>query len=187
MPRAGLDPEAVVSAAARVADAEGLEAVSFARLAGELGVQPPSLYAHVDGLDDLRRRLAIRGTRELAVAVQAAAAGRARGDALRAVADAYRAYALRHPGTYTALQRPPAEGDAEAVESATQLVDLVLAVLRGYGLERDDAVHAARIVRSALHGFVALELAGGFAIPLDLDESFARLIDVLNRGLSGGS
>ena len=68
-----------------------------------------------------------------------------------------------------------------------QLVDLVLAVLRGYGLEREDAVHAARIVRSALHGFVALELAGGFAIPLDLDESFSRLIDVLARGLSGGS
>ena len=179
MPRARLDPEAVVSAAARLADADGLEAVSVARLAAELGVQPPSLYAHVAGLDDLRRRLAIRGTRELAVVLQAAAA--------RAVADAYRAYALGHPGTYAALQRAPAESDVEAVTSARQLVDLVLAVLRGYGLERDDAVHAARIVRSALHGFVALELAGGFAIPLDLDESFSRLIDVLDRGLSGGS
>ncbi len=187
MPRARLDPEGVVSAAARLADADGLEAVSVARLAAELGVQPPSLYAHVAGLDDLRRRLAIRGTRELAVVLQSAAAGRARGDALRAVADAYRAYAVRHSGTYAALQRAPSESDVEAVTAATQLVDLVLAVLRGYGLERDDAVHAARIVRSALHGFVALELAGGFAIPLDLDESFSRLIDVLDRGLSGGS
>jgi AcrR family transcriptional regulator len=187
MPRAGLDTEAVVSAAARVADAEGLDAVSLARLAAELGVQPPSLYAHIAGLGDLRRRLAIRGMRELGIAMQTAAAGRARGDALRAVADAYRTYALRHPGAYAALQRAPAEADAEAVTAATQVVEVVLAVLRGYGLEGDDAVHAARIVRSTLHGFVALELGGGFAMPLDLDESFARLIGVLDRGLSGGS
>jgi len=40
-----------------------------------------------------------------------------------------------------------------------------------------------RVVRSALHGFVALELNGGFGMSLDLDESFDRLVDVLARGL----
>ena len=184
MPRAGLDAEAVVSAAARIADAEGLETLSVARVASELGVRPPSLYAHVGGLGDLRRRLAIRGTRELAAAAQAAAAGRARGDALRAVAEVYRAYALEHPGTYAAFQRAPAAGDEEAEAAAAQLVEVVLAVLRGYGLEGDDTIHAARIVRAALHGFVALESGGGFAIPLDLDESYARLVSVLDGGLS---
>src|SRR5262245_18618250 len=107
MPRAGLDAEAVVSAAARVADAEGLDSVSLARVASDLNVRPPSLYAHVGGLGDLRRRLAIRGSRELAAALQPAAAGRAGGDALRAVADVYRAYAREHPGTYAALQHAP--------------------------------------------------------------------------------
>jgi len=61
----------------------------------------------------------------------------------------------------------------------------VLAVLRGYGLEGDDAVHAARTVRAALHGFAALETGGGFGIPLDLDATFARLVGVLDRGLAG--
>ena len=45
--------------------------------------------------------------------------------------------------------------------AAKGAVDVVLAVLRGYGLEGDDAIHAARAVRSALHGFVALEAGAG--------------------------
>jgi AcrR family transcriptional regulator len=178
MPRAGLDSEAVVAAAAELADTEGLEALTLARLAGRLGVRAPSLYVHVAGLDDLRRRLAERGAHELRSALQDAAAGRARGEALSAVAAAYRAYAREHPGMYAALQR---EADSE---EASRLVAVVLAVLRGYGLAGDDAIHAVRIVRAALHGFVELELLGGFRIPLELDETFQRLVTVLDRGLS---
>ena len=77
MPRSGLDSETVVTAAAALADANGLEAVTLTRLAHTLGVRAPSLYVHVDGLPDLRGRLAARGARELATAVQGAAAGRA--------------------------------------------------------------------------------------------------------------
>jgi hypothetical protein len=67
--------------------------------------------------------------------------------------------------------------------AAKGAVDVVLAILRGYGLEGDDAIHAARAVRSALHGFVALEAGGGFGIPVDLDESYARMVRALARGL----
>jgi len=184
MARAGLDTDAVVGAAARLADAEGLEAVTLARLAAILGVRSPSLYAHVDGLDDLRQRLATRGARDLAAELQQAVAGRSGSDALGALADAYRAYARAHPGTYAALQRAPARDDAEAAAAATAVVEVVLAVLRGYDVEGDDAIHATRIIRAALHGFVTLETGGGFGIPLDLNDSYARLVDVLDGGLS---
>ncbi|HET7051880.1 MAG TPA: TetR-like C-terminal domain-containing protein [Solirubrobacteraceae bacterium] len=184
MARAGLDTDAVVAAAAQLADADGLEAVTLARLAAILGVRSPSLYAHVDGLADLRRRLAARGARELAATLQRAVAGRSRSDALFAMADAYRAYARAHPGTYAALQRAPARGDAEGAGAAADVVDVVLAVLRGYGLAGEDAIHATRIIRAALHGFVTLETEGGFGLPLALDDSYVRLVDLLDRGLS---
>lgn len=180
MARAGLDKEVVVAAAARLADAEGLEAVTLARLASDLGVRAPSLYAHVDGLGDLRSRLAVRGARELAEQLQAAAAGRAGTDALKAVAEAYRSYAHQHPGTYAALQIARVGGDGQA---ARHLVDIVLAVLRGYGLGGDDAVHAARVLRAALHGFVSLEAERGFGLPLPLDDSFELLVTVVDQGL----
>jgi AcrR family transcriptional regulator len=186
MPRVGLDTEAVVAAAEALADADGLESLTLARLAQRLGVRPPSLYVHIDGLDDLRTRLAVRGARDLTAAVQAAAAGRARLDALRGVADAYRAYAHAHPGVYACLQRAPgADPDPapELEEVAARLVEVLAAVLRGYGLEDDDAIHAVRIMRAALHGFISLEQEGGFAMSIAIDESYERLIAMLDRGL----
>ena len=185
MARAGLSTDAVVAAAAALADHEGLEAVTLARLAADAGVRPPSLYAHVDGLDDVRRRLAIRGALELAAVLRNAATGRSGGDALRAIALAHRDYARRHPGSYLAAQRAPAKDDVEAKAAAGEAVDVLRAVLAGYGLEGDDAIHAARTVRAALHGFAMLESGGGFGIKLDLDESFARLVEILDRGFAG--
>jgi len=183
MPRAGLSTAAVVAAAADIADAEGLDRLTLARVAAAAGVRTPSLYNHVESLDDVRRRVALLALRDLADALRDAAVGRAGDDALTAMADAYRAYARRHPGRYAATQRAPAEGDEAMRAAATGAVDVVLAILRGYGLEGDDAIHAARAVRSALHGFVALETGGGFGIPVDLDESYARMVRALARGL----
>jgi AcrR family transcriptional regulator len=180
MARTRLDSDAVVAAAAALADAEGLEAVTLAKVAAQLGVKSPSLYVHVDGLPGLRRRIAARGARELTARLQAAVAGRSGRDALMAVADAYRAYAIEHPGAYAATQR--AENVADD-ESAAALLEIVFAVLRGYALDDDAAIHAARVVRSALHGFISLEAGGGFGIPLDLDASFNLLVATLDRGL----
>jgi AcrR family transcriptional regulator len=182
MARAGLTSESVVAAGAELADEQGLEGITLSALAGRLGVRPPSLYAHVEGLDDLRRRIAALGARQLAERLQAVAAGRAGGDALRAVAEAYRAYARDHPGAYAALQLAPARTEA-AAEAAQRVLAVVLAVLAGYGLEGDRALHAARAIRSALHGFVLLETGQGFGLPLLLDESFATLVAILDRGL----
>jgi len=190
MPRAGLDTAAVVAAAGALADAHGLDSLTVARLAAELNVRPPSLYAHVGGLEDLRRRIGRQGAAQLTTRLQAAAAGRARRQALRAVADEYRAFANQHPGLYAAIQRPWAPSDADdpgEPGDTGELVDVILAVLRGYELAGDDALHAVRIVRSAMHGFVLLESEHGFQIPLDLDDTYMRMIAVLDEGLSSGA
>jgi len=52
-PRPGLSTDAIVEAAMRVADAEGLEGVSMARVAAELGFTTMSLYRHVSSKDEL--------------------------------------------------------------------------------------------------------------------------------------
>lgn len=183
MPRVGLTTESVVLAAAEIADRDGLDALTLAALAAALGVKTPSLYAHLGGLDDLRLRLAALAAAQLGEVLAPAASGLARGDALRGVAHVYRQWAIEHPGLYAALQPagPPREPGAE------QVLALVLAVLRGYGLEGDEAIHAARTVRAALHGFVTLEVQGGFGIPVDLGDSFAWMLGALDRGLGTGS
>jgi AcrR family transcriptional regulator len=184
MPRAGLDAASVVGAAAEVADAEGLDKLTLARLAARLGVRAPSLYVHINGLDDLRARLRARGAAELAASASAAATGRAGRDALQAVADAYRQFARDHPGVYAAMQRAPDDPESDAAVAAGRVVEVFVAILRGYGLQGDDAIHGTRLVRSALHGFVTLENDGGFGMPISVEETYRRLIVMLDRGLS---
>ena len=183
MPRHGLDSARVVEEALRIADADGLGEVTLARVAAALDVRAPSLYNHVDGRDGLLRALALRSLSELTSVLRDAAVGRAREDAMRAIAYAYRDYARRHPGGYAAIQRAPAAGDGELAAAAGRLLDVILAVLSGWGLEGDRAVHHIRVIRSALHGFVTLEAEGGFGLPLDLDQSFELLVATLGAGL----
>jgi AcrR family transcriptional regulator len=52
-PKPGMSVEAIVDAAVRIADAEGLEAVSMARVAAELGFTTMSLYRYVTGKEEL--------------------------------------------------------------------------------------------------------------------------------------
>src|ERR1700704_415997 len=52
-PRPGLSADAIVEAAVRIADAEGLEAISMARVAKKLGFTTMSLYRYVASKDEL--------------------------------------------------------------------------------------------------------------------------------------
>jgi AcrR family transcriptional regulator len=185
VPRQGLDRPQVIAAAAALADADGLDALTLARIAARLEVRPPSLYNHVDGLDGVRRGVALLALRELAAELRGAATGRAGDDALAAIAHAYRDYALAHPGRYELTQYLPQPKDPELDAAATDVVQVVLDALRGYDLADADAIHAVRAVRASLHGFVSLETGGGFGIPLDRDESFRRLVSALATGLHG--
>lgn len=180
MARAGLTRERLTHEAALLADEVGLERLTLAALAQRFGVAQPSLYKHVGGLDGIRRELAILGVRELTDAVALAAAGKSRLDALRAVADAYRDYATRRPGPYTASLRAPDPGDEEHLLAAAGLLGFSGAVVAGYGIEGDDQVDALRYLRAALHGFVALEAAGGTKMPRSNDASFHRMVAAIH-------
>jgi AcrR family transcriptional regulator len=84
-----------------MADESGLDAATLAALAGRLGVKPPALYKHVDGLGELRHRIAALAMSELGDALQ----GRAGADALTALSTVPR-------GTPAATARPPGRSSA---------------------------------------------------------------------------
>ncbi|MCY8160167.1 TetR family transcriptional regulator, partial [Bacillus licheniformis] len=60
-PRIGLNKDAVLEAAAALADEEGIHEVTLASLSKRLNVKSPSLYNHIKGLNDLRKELALYG------------------------------------------------------------------------------------------------------------------------------
>lgn len=187
MARAGVTPARVTEVAASVADRDGWDALTLASIASTLGVSVPSLYKHVDGLDGMRRLLTVQSVDELAAEVTAPVLGRSGTDALVPMCHAYRGYARRHPGRYAATVRAPAPDDAEHQAAAARVLAPVLAVIAGYRLPESEQIHAARAVRSALHGFVVLELEGGFGLPEDVDASFEHLVAMLDRALASWS
>ena len=73
--------------------------------------------------------------------------------------------ALNHPGRYGYVVRAPTPDDAAWEAAAAEILSILDDVFTGYGITGADAVDAARFVRSVLHGFVSLELGGGFGLP----------------------
>ncbi|HEX6555385.1 MAG TPA: WHG domain-containing protein [Ktedonobacteraceae bacterium] len=182
--RAGLDQASVVEAAVKLIDEEGIEQLSLGRLAERLGVRTPSLYNHVAGLPGLKHDLTLYCLHDLLDLILRSTVGKSRAEAIFALADAYRAYAREAPGRYALTVQAPGPEDQEVQALAQQLVDVVRAVLAPYRLSEEVAIHAIRGLRSIVHGFISLEVAGGFAMPVDLDASFHWLINLFIAGLS---
>ena len=181
--RAGLDKVAVLEDAVKLIDEEGLEQLSLGHLAERLGVRVPSLYNHVAGLPGLRRDLVVYCLRELTNKLTRAVMGKARAEAIFALADTFRDYARQAPGRYILTLQAPAPDDAEWQELGRQSVGIAIAVLAPYKLNEETNIHAIRSLRSIVQGFISLEMAGGFAIALETDVSFHWLVLLYIEGL----
>ncbi len=185
--RGAIDQELVIETAARIADQDGIDEVTLTRVAKDLNISQPALYRHVEGYDDLIRSLGLEGRRVLADVLTDAAVGVAGDDAVRAMGRAWRQIVLERPGVYAATDRYPCAGDAELEEAVDRVIDVLGLALAAYNLEPEDQVHVARTLRSAFHGFAALEAGDGHPRPHDLDDTYEHLLDLLIAGIRGHS
>ena len=183
----------------------GPQGLSVNAIAKELGVSGPALYRYFAGRDELLTELIIDAYDDLADALEhALAAGpdRAAPDHLRALARAYRDWAITQPHRYRLLFAPPLPGyDAHAerfVTAAQRSMSTLVEVLRAMpaddrrgpptralahqldawarrrGLDTDPAVALRAVaVWARLHGLVSLEIAGNFdSMGLDAEQVF---------------
>ncbi|MCS0602112.1 WHG domain-containing protein [Streptomyces sp. LP11] len=184
MARAGLNTDRLVAAAAELADEAGFDGLTLSALARRFGVKDASLYAHVRNLDDLRARLALHAGGELIDRIAVAVAGRAGRDALTAFAGAYRAYALEHPGRYTATQIRIDQSLIADAPAMRRTAEITYGMLRGYGLAEPDLTDAVRLLRGTFHGYCVLESAGGFGADRDVRLSWDKAVEALHLALT---
>lgn len=162
-------------------DRDGLHALNLSAVAETLTVGPSALYTHVDGLAGLRHLVAIAATHDLTNEVRNAAIGVAGRSALDAISSAYRDYALQHPGLYQSTLMPPVATGDELTRANAELLGVFAIVFRGTGLDADRAKRAARCTRTAIHGFVALEISTGSSP--SHDQHFQELMDTVTSGI----
>ncbi|GAA2765001.1 TetR-like C-terminal domain-containing protein [Streptomyces paradoxus] len=180
MARVGLTPERLTEAGAELADEVGFEQVTVSALARRFDVRVASLYSHVRNSHDLKTRIALLALTEMADRAAEALAGRAGKDALAALANVYRDYAREHPGRYSAAQLR-LDPQAAAASAGVRHAQMTRALLRGYDLTEPDQTHAVRLLGSVFHGYVSLELGGGFSHSApDTEETWARILDALD-------
>ncbi|MGP3987816.1 TetR/AcrR family transcriptional regulator [Streptomyces sp. 3N207] len=180
MARAGLTTERLTRAGAELADEVGFDQVTVSALARRFDVKVASLYSHLKNSQDLKTKIALLALEELADRAADALAGRAGKDALTAFANVYRDYAREHPGRYAAAQTR-LDPETAAAGAGVRHAQMTRAILRGYHLTEPDQTHAVRMLGSVFHGYVSLEMGGGFSHSApDTEETWARMLDALD-------
>ena len=180
-PRPGLSPDAIVAAAIRVADADGLDAVSMARVAAELGFTTMSLYRYVASKEELLQLMwngSALGAEDLVI----------EGDdwrsRLRTWAVIQRDMIDRHPWvTQMPLAAPP------AAPNSLHFVERGLETMDGTGLSGNDKIRIigllssytlseARMAGDAARAMQAAREAGADPAPtMTYDELLRELVD----------
>jgi AcrR family transcriptional regulator len=175
--------EAIVAAGRSILEVEGLEGLTMQAVARAVGVRAPSLYKRVRDRWDLVRLITDDIVAELAATLDAAAgSGDPRTD-LRALAHAFRAFALAQPEAYGLLfGRLPeaARVDPEMNARASETLLRTAAALAG----PEHALDAARTVVAWVNGFIGMELAGAFRLGGDVDRAFAYGIERLTSSIA---
>jgi AcrR family transcriptional regulator len=181
-----LSRQKVLDRAVKLARRDGLEALSLTRLAADLGVSQPALYRHIGGMEDLHRALTLRARELLTIDLHEAIEGLSGEEAVRALARTWRRDTLSRRGLLPLSSRVKTQGDAELEASVGGVVSAIGLALLGLDLEEEERVHAARTLRSALHGSSFLEV-NARSRSEDFGESFDHIVTMIWIGLQAMS
>jgi AcrR family transcriptional regulator len=168
-PKIPLSRERVLQMAIRLADEEGIAALSMRKLAQGLGVKAMSLYNHVANKDDLLDGMVDIVASEIAVPSLETDWQ----TAMRRRATSAHAVLLRHPWATMELVSRVNVGPA-----MLRYIDATLGCLRAAGFSFEMADHAWNAIDSHIYGFTLQELNFPFeaAEYADVAESYVAMI-----------
>jgi AcrR family transcriptional regulator len=174
--------DAIVVAARRILESGGLDSVTMRSVAEAVGVKGPSLYKRLPDRAALLRAISESVVDDLSRTLfRATETGDPRSD-LRAAAAAYRAFVRANPNGYRLLFTDVTDADPER-SSLAALGEPVVEAMTGL-VGQSDALEAARTFVAWAHGFVSMELAGGFRLGGDLDAAYAYGVESILAGVS---
>lgn len=140
-----VDKKVIVEQARLMIEADGVDALSLAKLAGALGVKAPSLYRYVKNKAELLAEVSFLTFGLLIESLDPAEEGAEPAKKLLSIAQGFRTFAHANPRTYVLAFTAQDRGDEE------QLVQLILPIQQIVA-----EVVPANQIRAALRGFMAL-------------------------------
>ncbi len=187
--------QALVAAALRALERQGVEELSLRALGRELGVSPRAPYRHFQTKEALLAAVAVEGLRrfEAFVTPRVVAAGPDPIAKLCAVAEAYVLFAVEHPAAFRVMYAPY----ATVAEDAPELVraraeghranlELIVAAQEGGLLRPGDPMHHALAFWTSTHGLAVLLVEGQlgrYDRPIDAVKLSSLVTRLLLEGL----
>jgi AcrR family transcriptional regulator len=154
--RVALNRQTVVDAALALVDLEGLEALTFRRLAGDLGVTPMALYRYVSSKDELLAAMKDRVFEQFELPDNSISRWQ---DRLRMLGRSYRRVLLAHPSAAAFEQ----SGASAPSVDGLRVVEVILGVLRQAGFSLEQAAVLHETLSQFVLALVLLETGGGGA------------------------
>lgn len=162
----GLTMDVIVEAATDLVVEKGYNNFSVRELAQTLHVKAASLYNHVGSVDDINREVGKLASRKLNQRLEEVTRGKEKDEAIEALSYAYRDFVKNNYELYRAVIGLPALDSPEQGDSlrvvARESILVIRHVVHQYEIPEEESVHFSRCLRSALHGFISLEMAGYF-------------------------
>ena len=183
MARIGLDKNAIIYRAAQLANDVGIENITLKMLADDLNIQPPSLYNHIRGLDDLKKELMIYGWFQMEEKIIEAAAGVSGYEALEVICRTFLEYATANPGVFNAMLWYNKFENDETNDATKRLFSVVFKVFSSLNISQEHSEHLMRTFRSFLEGFALLVNNNAFGNPISINDSFELSLKVLMAGI----
>jgi AcrR family transcriptional regulator len=174
--------EAVIHAASEIADADGLNKVTLKVVAEKLGIRTPSLYNHIESLDDLLREVAHNGMKAMNNQMINVAIGNSGDTAIKSVGVVYFNYIINHPGIYETIQWATWHGNEETAEIFENYKMLLVKLILSCNLKTQETDEILSLVMSVLHGYCSLQLGKALKEP---EKAIKGLTDSMDIVLSG--
>lgn len=182
MARVGLDKESVIRKAAELANEIGTDKITLKLLADSLNIQPPSLYNHIKGLDDLQKEVMLYGWKQLDEKVIEAAIGVTGYDALDAIGHAFYKYATENPGVFNAMLWYNKYRSDEMQNATKRMFSVIYKIFSTLNISQENCDHLIRTYRAFLEGYALLVNNEAFGHPLSIKDSFDISLQVLMAG-----
>lgn len=174
---------AVIEAASAIADEKGLDHVSLKAVAERLGIRTPSLYNHIESLEDLLRGVAHNGMRSMNRNMAQAAIGKSGEAAIRAVALEYLRFLVEHCGVYETIQWATWHGNGETAKLFSDYTELLQRLILSCGFGAEHTAGILNLLAGFLHGYTTLQLRYAFSDPERVERELADALDTVLLGL----
>ncbi|MEY8001998.1 TetR/AcrR family transcriptional regulator [Clostridium sp. Mt-5] len=175
-----LSKEKVLNKAMDIAENEGLNLLTFQKLSQSLNIKPPSLYNYFRNLDELKITIGSIFFNRLEAVLYENLLGLSGKNAIKVFCSTIRNYSLKHPKlAMVILIVPQYEHQSIIYQSSLKIIKMFEQLLSFTGRPKPELLMLSRSIRSAVLGFILLELSGYFENKMaNKDDSFKTMLDI---------